>query len=108
MAATIPIWLGNTNISGSVQDNNTVLKAIFEFMRSSNTVQQVWKLYDVGARDKSEMAAMNGKCIRHYVYLSFHAYVIATKVQWLYPCFRVRQHGWTSACARMRYIMQHR
>jgi len=43
MAATIPVWLGNAYISGCMQDSNAILTAIFAILRSSSTVQQVWK-----------------------------------------------------------------
>jgi len=41
--------------------SNTILRAIFTFLRSSNTVQQVWKLSNVCVSGKSKMAAMNRK-----------------------------------------------
>jgi len=60
MAATIPVWFGNAHISCGVQDNNTHVMAIFLLMRSSSTVQQIWKLSDVCLSDKSKMAAITG------------------------------------------------
>jgi len=74
MVATIPVWLGNAFISGYVQESNTILRAIFTCLRSSNTAQQVWKLVDVCVSGKSKMAAMNRKCIRNDVYLSCMRY----------------------------------
>jgi len=44
MAVAIPVWLENAYMSGCVQDSNTIVRAAFALLRSSNTVETVRRL----------------------------------------------------------------
>jgi len=72
MVAAIQVWLGSAYIPGCMQNSYTIWRAIITFLWSSNTVK-AWKLSGVCVSDNSNMAAMNRKFIRNYVYLSLYA-----------------------------------